>query len=185
MQARVTSKCQPSPPCRHCGRVAAQSFSAPAAPTRSAGHVRVPRGSVASLERRECRGRSICPRCRAAAGLFRHSGVKLEAQVAVSAPGTRDSSYSRTGPNGVTAARRNVVGVESRDSRLCWARRTSCRRLFAPQQLEEDRRLRWLGRAGRVNWRGREFAPPAGMPGRTGAVFGASRRLRGCVSSLW
>ena len=40
-----------------------QSFSAPAAPTRSAGHVRVPRGSVALLERRERRGRSVRPWC--------------------------------------------------------------------------------------------------------------------------
>ena len=55
---------------------------------------------------------------------------------------------------------------------------------FAPPQLGEDRRLRWLGRAGRVNWRGREFALPAGMLGQIGAAFGASRRPRGCASSL-
>ena len=53
----------------------------------------------------------FAPGVRAAAGLFRHSGVKLEAQVAVSAPGTHDSSCSRTGPIGVAAARRNIVGV--------------------------------------------------------------------------
>ena len=55
---------------------------------------------------------------------------------------------------------------------------------FAPPQLGEDRRLRWLGRAGRVNRRGREFALPAGMLGQIGAAFGASRRPRGCASSL-
>ena len=53
----------------------------------------------------------FAPGVRAAAGLFRDSCVKLEAQVAVSAPGTYDSSCSRTGPIGVAAARRNLVGV--------------------------------------------------------------------------
>ena len=33
-----------------------------------------------------------------AAGLFRYSGVKLEAQVGESPPGTLDRSCSRTGP---------------------------------------------------------------------------------------
>ena len=72
----------------------------------------------------------FAPGVRAAAGLFRHSGVKLEAQVGVSPPGTSDGSYARTGPIGIAEARRERHGVASRDSRPCWARRKGCQRLL-------------------------------------------------------
>ena len=76
------------PPNDIVARSAALSPTASTAPTRSTGHARVPRGSVAAPVRLVRRGRSICPRCSRGRRLFRHSGVKLEAQVAVSAPGT-------------------------------------------------------------------------------------------------
>ena len=76
------------PPNDIVARSAALSPTASTAPTRSTGHARVPRGSVAAPVRLVRRGRSICPWCSRGRRLFRHSGVTLEAQVAVSAPGT-------------------------------------------------------------------------------------------------
>ena len=127
----------------------------------------------------------FAPGVRAAAGLFRHSGVKLEAQVAVSAPGTHDSSCSRTGPIGVAAARRNLVGVRIPCFTTCAGLGEQAVAAFCVAAAgRRSVRLRGLGLAERVNWRGREFAQPAGMLGRVGAVVGASRRPRGSAGSL-
>ena len=127
---RVPSGVNFPPPSDIVARAAAQSPTAPTAPTRSTGHARVPRGSVAAPVRLERRGRSNCPRCSSGRRLFRYSGDTLEAQVGECPPGTFDGSYSRTGPIGIAEARRECYGVASRDPRPCWARRKGCRRLF-------------------------------------------------------
>ena len=66
------------PPNDIVARSVAQSLRAPTAPTRSTGHARVPRGSVAAPVCLERRGRSNCPRRSRGRRLFRHGGVKLE-----------------------------------------------------------------------------------------------------------
>ena len=106
-----------------------------------------------------------------AAGLFRHSGDKLEAQVAESAPGTIDSSCSRTGPVEFTDARRDLDGGGSaRAGRGDQAVAVKC-----VAAAVKDRRLRRLGRAERVNRWGLKFTLLADMLGRIGVVFGAAR----------
>ena len=121
------------PPSDIVARAAAQSPTAPTAPTRSTGHARVPRGSVAAPVRLERRGRSVCPRCSRERRLFRHCGVKQESPGnAEKAPGTKtDGSWSRTGPNECAEARRVLVGGASHVSCPCWARRQAVAALCA------------------------------------------------------
>ena len=75
----------------------------------------------------------------------------MEAQVGVSPPGTLDSSESRTGPIKFTAARRDLNGVGSRAPRPVLGQENWLSPPFASLQPKEDRRLRGLGRAERVN----------------------------------
>jgi len=72
-----------------------------------------------------------------AAGLFRYSCVKLEAQVGVSPPGTLDSSESRTGPIKFTAARRGLYGVGSRAPRPVLGQENVLSPPFASPQLKD------------------------------------------------
>ena len=93
-------------------RSVAQSPTAPTAPTRSTGHARVPRGSMAAPVRLERRGRSVCPRCSRERRLFRHCGVKQESPGnAEKAPGTFAKFYSRTGPIGSRRLDASAMGL--------------------------------------------------------------------------
>jgi len=160
-----------------------QSFSAPAAPTRSAGHVRVPRGSVASLERRERLGRSIRPWC---------SCGRLVCSATVAshwkprwgrAPLAHlDCSCSRTGPILFV-----VLDTDRWDCVPCSTPalgRADDVAAFNAATAAIGQLLRWFERAERADRRGRALASLAGVLGRARAGAGASPRLRGCESCL-
>ena len=168
------------PPCRHRGRATAQFFSAPAAPTRSAGHVRVPRGSVASLERRERRGRSMRPRCSCSGGSVPRQLRQAGSPGGGEPPWHRRSSWSRQGPSCSRWLDANCMGT----SPVLHARAGLEAMLsppLTPSQLKEDQLLRGFGRAERVDRRGRKLALPAGVLGR---ISVASELLGGFEAML-
>ena len=166
------------PPSDIVARAAAQSASAPTAPTRSTGHACVPRGSVAAPGRLERRGRSNCPRCSSGRRLFRNSGDTLEAQVAVSAPGTYpDGSWSRTGPNKCAEARRVLFGGESHVSCPCWARRHAVAASCAVAAVDKT------GGCGGSGGRSASIGVGGSLPGRP-ACSGVSALASGLLRGL-
>ena len=88
--------------------------------------------------------------------MFRHSGVKLEAQVGVSPPGTLDGSYSRTGP--ILFA---VLDANRWECVPCFTPvlgRGGAAAVFNVATAEVGQLLRWFERAECVDRRGRVFA---------------------------
>ena len=117
-----------------------------------------------------------------AAGLFRCSGITLQAQVGESPPGSLDCSYARSGPIHFV-----VLGTSGWDCIPCFTPalgRADDVAAFNAATAALGQLLRWFERAERADRRGRALASLADALGRARAGAGASPRLRGCESRL-